>query len=140
LKLNVKKLIHIILFFAVIFLAGVSGATASTFHDHYEGISNSPFQGKSNSHSLHCQLNKHFGQTCPHARAQGDTMDFRLAVDCDGNPNVAVPAVPGSGNNQFLFFSNFHAPSLNSPESIFISADIFLQFYSNPVEHPPKAS
>ena len=135
-----KRLIHILLFLALVFLAGVAGANASTSHDHHEGISNSPFQGKSNSHSLHCQLNKHFSQTCPHTRAQVDTAGFRLAVDCGGNPNAAVPAVPGSSNNPLLASTDFHVPGFNSLESIFNSSDIFLQFFPSPVEHPPKAS
>jgi hypothetical protein len=138
--LSVNKLIHILLFLAVILLAWVSGASASTSHDHREGISNSPFQGKSDSQALHCQLKKHSGQTCPHTRAQSDTTDFHLAVDCGGNPNAAVPAVPGSSSNQLLASADTHVPDFNSLESIFNSSDIFLQLFSNPVEHPPKAS
>jgi hypothetical protein len=136
----VKKPIHILFFLTVIFLAGISGAEASTFHDHQEGVSNSPFEGKLKSHSQHCELNKHFGQTCPHTRTPGDTKEVRLAVDCGGNPNATVPTVPGSNNNQLLFSADFSSPVVTSAENIFISSDFFQRFFSDPIDHPPRVS
>jgi len=124
----------------MIFMVGVLGAEASTSHHHHEGVSNSPFEGKLKSHSQHCELNKHFGQTCPHIRAQGDTLEVRLAVDCGGNPNGAVPTVPGSNNNQLLFSAEFSSPVLKNAENIFISADFFQHFFPDPIDHPPRVS
>jgi hypothetical protein len=135
----VKKLTHILLFLAVFFLAGVSGADASISHHHHEKFSNSPFQGKLKSHALHCQLKKHFGQTCPNTRTQGNTMQVHLAVDCGGNPNATVPTVPGS-SNQLLFSRDFQISVIKSAEQIFISVELFHQFFPDPIEHPPRVS
>jgi hypothetical protein len=136
----VKKPIHILLFLTVIFLAGISGAEASNSHHHHEGVSNSPFQGKLKSHSLHCELNKHFGQTCPHTRTLGDTKEVRLAVDCGGNPNGTAPTVPGSSNHQLLFSADFPSPVVKNAENIFISSYFFQSFFSDPIEHHPRVS
>ena len=137
--LIVKKPIHILFFLAVIFLAGVSGANASISHDHHEGVS--PFQGKLKSHSQYCQLNKHHpvGQTCPHARAKGDLMEVRLAVDCAGNPNATVPAVPVPSKNHVLFSAESLLPVLISAENIFIFSEIFQHFFPDPIDHPPRS-
>jgi hypothetical protein len=124
----------------MIFMVGLSGAEASTSHHHHEGVSNSPFQGKLKSHSQHCELNKHFGQTCPHNRTLGDTNEVRLAVDCGGNPNGTVPAVPGSSKHQMLFLVDLPSSVVTSAENIFISSDFFQHFFSDPIDHPPKVS
>jgi hypothetical protein len=138
----VNKPIHILFFLVVIFLAGVSGAYASISHEHHEGVSNSPFQGKLKSHSLYCQLNKHHpvGQTCPHTHAKGNTIEFRLAVDCAGNPNATVPAVSVPGKSHLLFSAFKLLPVLKNAENIFISSEIFQHFFPDPIDHPPKSS
>lgn len=138
--LTVKKPIQILLFFTMLLILGVSVANASTFHDHHEGVSNSPFQGKLKSHSQHCELNKHLSQTCPHTRTSGDTLEVRLAVDCGGNPNGTVPAVPGSNNHQLLFSVDFSSPVLENTEHIFISSDLFQHSLPDPIDHPPQVS
>ncbi len=137
-----KKPIYILIFLAVIFLIGVSGANASISHEHHEGVSNSPFDGKLKNHSLFCQLNKHHpvGQACPHTRAKGDLMEVRLAVDCAGNPNATAPAVPAPGKSHLLFSAFKPLPVLESAENIFISSEILQNFFPDPIDHPPRFS
>lgn len=139
--LMVRRTLHILLFLTVFLLAGMSGANASVSHDHHEGVSNSPFEGKSNNHSLHCQLNKHHrpDQPCPHIRSQDGKEEARLAVDCDGNHNGTVPTVPNPSKSHVLFSAISPQPVLTGAENIFISSESFQHFFPNPIVPPPRS-
>ncbi len=139
-SLIVKKPTRIFIFLALILMAWVSGADASTSHHHHEGVSSSPFQGELKSHSQHCQLNKHYSKTCPHTRTQSNSLEMRLAADCGGNPNTAVPTVSNPGSSHLLFSANFFSPVLKGDEIIFISSDLFQHFFPDPMDHPPRVS
>lgn len=136
----VRRTMHILLFLTVFLLAGMSGANASVSHDHYEGVSNSPFEAKSNNHSLHCKLNKHHraDQPCPHTRSQDDKREAHLAVDCGGNSNATVPMAPNSSKSHVLFSALSPQPVLTGAENIFISSVSLQHIFPDPIDPPPR--
>jgi len=138
-----RSSIHIILFLTVFFLAGVSGVHASVSHDHHEKLSPSPFNVKnvkSENQSLHCPLNKHRhgNRACPHFHVRDHKKETRIAVDCGGNPDGAVPAPPSLSKSHFLFLVDFILPTLRDAENIFVSSYVFQHVPSDRIEHPPR--
>ncbi len=139
--LLVKKLIHILLFFCVFILTGVCTAGASVSHHHHEVTSDSPFQGKSATSSVHCLLKKHFhaGQVCPHIKNKNGDRQVRLAADCGGGPNGSVPPIPNPNKSHFLFSAVAPLPAIMSAENIFVSSEIFLQLFPESIDDPPRS-
>jgi hypothetical protein len=137
----VRKSIKILLALIVFLLFGVSGANASVSHDHHEEISVSPFSGNAENVAPHCPLNKRHlnGQVCPHRDARDNKKEVRIAADCGGNPNAAVPVPLSFSKNNILFSVNFILPVLKRAENIFVSPIIFQHFHSDRIDHPPQS-
>ena len=132
---------NILLFLTIFLLVGISGANASISHSHHEGISGSPFQAGSTSHSLNCKLNGHHpvNKICPHAPLGASKNQVRIAVDCGGNPDGSIPAPQSSGNSHFLFSLNSFFSIMDSAQNMFVSSGFFQNFFPDPIDHPPRS-
>lgn len=139
--LMVKKLIYILLLLSAFLLAGVCTANASVSHDHHEVVSDSPFQKKSDKHSLHCLLNKHHpkGHICPQNSNHSGKGESRLAADCGGSPNGSVPPVPNPNKSHFLFSAYAPLPANINAENIFVSSNIFQPLFLESIDAPPRS-
>lgn len=125
----------------VFLLLGVSGVNASVSHDHHEEIFDSPFNAESKNQSLHCPLEKRHlnGQVCPHRNARDNKKEVRIAADCGGSPNGAVPATLNFSKNNVLIAEDFIVPALKRAENIFVSSFVFQHFHSDRIDHPPRS-
>jgi len=122
-------------------LLGVSGVNASVSHDHHEEIFDSPFNAESKNQSLHCPLEKRHlnGQVCPHRNARDNKKEVRIAADCGGSPNAAVPATLNFSKNNVLIAVDFIIPDFKNTENIFVSSNFFQPLFSDRIDHPPRS-
>ncbi len=137
----VRKSIKILLALLVFLLFGVSGAYASASHDHHEAISASPFSETAKNITPHCPLKKRHlnGHVCPHRNAQDNKKEVRIAMDCGGNPNGAVPAQQSFSKNNILSPESFISPALKRAGNLFVPAFVFQQVHLDRIDPPPRS-
>ena len=135
----------------LILLFWISGAGASSFHQHEKmspasaGVS--PFHlhekmgstAKNKNHGLTCLLEHHQkGLPCPHLKNHKTHKGFAIATDCGGKPAGSFPtSVDYSKNLFFPFKIQSLALSQNPCEFFFLSQEYQFNLPLQ-IDHPPK--
>ena len=120
----------------------VSGAMASSHHDHKAHQVVSPFDNTQDSPSAHCILKNHthFG-FCPHSLlSKNNVAGLQIALDCGGKTPGTVPSNFSPSKNLAALPASMRAPVFMIVEnkiSVFPSYNFHL---FDPIYHPPRFS
>lgn len=118
----------------------VSGAMASSHHDHKAHQAVSPFDNTQDSPSAHCILKNHthFG-FCPHSLlSTNNVAGLQIASDCGGKTPGTIPYSFSPGKNLSVVSATMGFPVFRVAEKITIALPSYNFQLLDSIYHPPR--